>query len=94
MFQTKRFMSLEKNEWIFLGLSVVNILIAVGLTIERICFFLDDSGDHSMELTFAILLLFNAGRFKGFIEPQLINSSLGPKFPVIGFEDQHFQVPL
>ncbi|CAH3112548.1 unnamed protein product [Pocillopora meandrina] len=53
--KVKTFAGLEVVEWIFLTISVVNVLIAIGLTIERLVKLLKCSPDY----TFAIILFIN-----------------------------------
>ena len=56
-FQVKTFAGLEAVEWTFLIISVINVLVAVGLTINRIVVLEKGSPDY----TFAIILLINIG---------------------------------
>lgn len=53
--KVKTFAGLEVVEWIFLTISVVNVLIAIGLTIERLVKLPKCSPDY----TFAIILFIN-----------------------------------
>ena len=53
----KTFAGLEVDEVVFLTISIVNVLIAIGLTIERLVKLPKDEPDY----TFAIILFINIG---------------------------------
>ena len=53
----KTFAGLELNEWIFISLSVLNVFVAVGLTIDRLVELPKNLPDY----TFAIILFINIG---------------------------------
>ena len=50
------------QEWIFLAVSIVNIVATIGLTIERIVVTVQ-SDPSNPDFTFALLLLINAGSY-------------------------------
>lgn len=56
---TKTFAKLRLREWSFLCLSIVNIMIALALTIDRLIKISKNRETGSAEFTFAVLLLFN-----------------------------------
>ncbi|GFS25784.1 hypothetical protein ElyMa_003450300 [Elysia marginata] len=58
--QTKTFAGLFPREWLFVGVSLVNLLTAIGLTIYRMVQVLQDDAE-SPDFTFTLLLLVNAG---------------------------------
>ena len=53
----KTFAGLEVVEWVFLAISVVNVLVAFGITIDRLIELEKDKPDY----TFAIILFINIG---------------------------------
>ena len=53
----KTFAGLEVVEMVFLIISIVNVLVAIGLTIDRLV----ELEKHSPDYTFAIILLINIG---------------------------------
>ncbi|KAJ7331212.1 hypothetical protein OS493_019994 [Desmophyllum pertusum] len=55
--KVKTFAGLEAVEWTFLIISVINVLVAVGLTINRLVVLENDTPDY----TFAIILFINIG---------------------------------
>lgn len=57
LFQTKTFVGLDKQEWIFITLSVLNVMVAIGFTIVRMTQIPTDTPDF----TFALILIINAG---------------------------------
>ncbi|KAK3762832.1 hypothetical protein RRG08_040527 [Elysia crispata] len=58
--KTKTFAGLFPREWIFLAVSLVNLLTAIGLTVYRMVQVLRDDPE-SPDFTFTLLLLLNAG---------------------------------
>jgi len=56
--QTKTFVGLEKEEWIFIIISIINILLAILFTIVS----MTKVSYHSSDFTFAIIVLINAGK--------------------------------
>ncbi|KAK3735317.1 hypothetical protein QZH41_018728 [Actinostola sp. cb2023] len=54
--QTKTFVGLEKEEWIFIIISIINILLAILFTIVS----MTKVSYHSSDFTFAIIVLINA----------------------------------
>ncbi|XP_031570536.1 uncharacterized protein LOC116304888 [Actinia tenebrosa] len=54
--KTKTFAGLEREEWLFVTISLVNIIITVGFTIKCMV----DVHSNSPDFTFAIILLVNA----------------------------------
>jgi hypothetical protein len=55
--QTKTFAGLDREEWIFITISVANVMIAIGFTIAR----MTQVGSDTPDFTFAIILIINAG---------------------------------
>lgn len=55
----KTFAGLEAEEWTFLTISVINVLVAIGITIDRLVELRKDTPDY----TFAIILFINIGMF-------------------------------
>ena len=53
----KTFAGLEAVELCFLIISVINVLVAIGLTIDRLV----ELKKHTPDYTFAIILFFNIG---------------------------------
>ena len=68
LLQVKTFAGLEVVEWIFLTISVVNVLVAIGLTIDRLVELKKNKPDY----TFAIILFINISMN----QPLLSSSSL------------------
>ena len=58
--QRKTFAGLLVIEWLFLAVSVVNIVATIGLTVERMAVVVRDDPNNP-DFTFALLLLVNAG---------------------------------
>ncbi|XP_031570537.1 uncharacterized protein LOC116304889 [Actinia tenebrosa] len=54
--KTKTFVGLDKEEWIFITLSVLNFMVAIGFTIARMTQIPTDTPDF----TFAVILIINA----------------------------------
>lgn len=59
LFQTKTFVGLDRDEWIFLAISVINILLAMIFTIVAMSVYIEPS---SPDFTFAIIVIINAGK--------------------------------
>ena len=55
----KTFAGLEAEEWTFLTISIINVLVAIGITIDRLIELQKDTPDY----TFAIILFINIGMF-------------------------------
>ena len=53
----KTFAGLEGVEWAFLTISVINVLVAIGLTIDRLV----ELNQNTPDYTFAIILFINIG---------------------------------
>ena len=51
------------KEWTFLIVSTLNILITIGLTIDRLVIVTEDNETSSSDFTFAILILVNACKY-------------------------------
>ena len=51
---------LEPNEWIFLIISVINVLVALALAIERLA----TLEKHVPEHSFTIIVIINIGKMK------------------------------
>ena len=51
---------LEPNEWIFLIISVINVLVALALAIDRLAKLEKDLPDY----TFTIIVIINIGKMK------------------------------
>ena len=51
------------KEWTFLIVSTLNILITIGLTIDRLVIVTEDDETSSSDFTFAILILVNACKY-------------------------------
>ena len=68
LLQFKTFAGLDEVEWIFLTISVVNVLVAIGLTIDRLV----ELGKNKPDYTFAIILFINISMN----QPLLLSSSL------------------
>ena len=62
-FQRKTLMGLGWKEWTFLIVSVINLLVTIGLTIDRLVIVTDHHDTSSSDFTFAILILVNAGKY-------------------------------
>lgn len=58
--KTKTFAGLFPREWLFVTVSLVNLLTAIGLTLYRLVQVLEDDS-KSPDFTFTLLLLVNAG---------------------------------
>ena len=61
--QRRTFLSLVWEEWTFLLVSMVNILITLGLTIQRLVELVSDNKTDSQDFTFAVLLLVNLCKY-------------------------------
>ena len=68
LLQFKTFAGLDEVEWIFLTISVVNVLVAIGLTIDRLV----ELGKNKSDYFFAIILFINISMN----QPLLLSSSL------------------
>ena len=55
-------MGLGWKEWTFLVVSTVNILVTVGLTIDRLVIVTEEHETSSSDFTFAILILVNSSK--------------------------------
>ena len=61
--QRKTLLGLGWKEWTFLIVSTLNILITIGLTIDRLVIVTENDETSSSDFTFAILILVNACKY-------------------------------
>ncbi|CAL1547338.1 unnamed protein product [Lymnaea stagnalis] len=59
--KTKTFAGLFGKEWIFLIVSMINILTAISLTLYRMIIVINEKDSQSPDFTFTLLLLINSG---------------------------------
>ena len=64
-FQVKTLAGLEAIEWIFLAISIINVLVAFALNIDRLVEIPKNWPDY----TFAIIVFINIGTYDAFIVP-------------------------